>query len=79
MLERQGGCAICGSPDPGWTKGWHVDHDHKSGALRGLLCNRCNLMLGHAKDSAVTLQAAIDYLLKPPGFVPPDMSEAVDG
>lgn len=39
-----------------------VDHDHGSGALRGLLCHSCNVMLGHAKDNLQTLKYAIEYL-----------------
>jgi hypothetical protein len=41
MLARQyGGCAICGRPPK--TRRLHVDHDHRTGAVRGLLCHRCN-------------------------------------
>lgn len=59
-------CAICKAPfsAPGadrWT-GPNVDHDHATGVVRGLLCGMCNNMLGHAKDSVETLQAAIGYL-----------------
>lgn len=47
MLERQGGkCAICGSDTSRWKHRFHVDHCHLSGLVRGLLCNRCNPMLG---------------------------------
>lgn len=60
MVERQGGrCALCGAHD---TK-LQVDHDHKSGMVRGVLCRHCNLMLGHAKDNPETLKKAVDYLL----------------
>ncbi len=58
LYERQCGvCAVCQSAQAGV-----VDHDHDSGAPRGLLCPRCNLLLGHAKDSPVRLRAAADYL-----------------
>ena len=41
MLAAQGGgCGICGAPPK--TRRLHVDHDHKTMAVRGLLCNRCN-------------------------------------
>jgi|JI10StandDraft_1071094.scaffolds.fasta_scaffold22167_6 hypothetical protein len=71
-LEEQGGrCACCGTVDAGGPSGvFHIDHDHSccpgkrscGKCLRGLLCNRCNWLLGHAKDDVATLRAAIDYL-----------------
>lgn len=63
MFERQGNvCAICGSDDPGRSRGWHTDHDHETGAIRGILCHGCNVALGHAGDSADRLRAMADYL-----------------
>ncbi len=44
MLDRQGGgCAICGTTPK--TRRLNVDHDHRTGAVRGLLCHRCNRAL----------------------------------
>jgi hypothetical protein len=44
MLKAQGGgCAICGNPPK--TRRLDVDHDHKTGKVRGLLCHRCNRAL----------------------------------
>jgi recombination endonuclease VII len=44
LLEAQGGgCAICGAKPK--TRRLHVDHDHKTGKVRGLLCHRCNRAL----------------------------------
>jgi len=60
MLEQQlGRCAVCYEPAEGKL---NVDHDHETGKVRGLLCLNCNLMLGHARDNAATLAAAITYL-----------------
>lgn len=44
FIQQNGGCAICeGKPKPG--KNLNVDHNHQSGAVRGLLCYRCNRYL----------------------------------
>jgi len=39
-----------------------VDHDHKTGDIRGMLCHNCNRALGLFKDSVVNLKSAIEYL-----------------
>ncbi len=68
MLDAQGGvCAICGSDDPkspgrGEVGSFHVDHDHKTGVVRGLLCSLCNRMLGQSQDSPAVLRAGAAYL-----------------
>lgn len=41
-----------------------IDHDHKTGKIRGILCRTCNLALGHAKDDVVVLSGLIAYLRK---------------
>lgn len=61
MLEAQGGvCAICGDL-PG-DRELAVDHDHETGAVRGLLCTRCNPALGMLRDDVDLLARAIKYL-----------------
>lgn len=62
MFTEQGGrCAVCKSDDP--VRSWTVDHDHVTGAVRGILCWHCNVGLGHFRDDASNLIAAADYLL----------------
>lgn len=57
VLAQRGGCGICGAPDPE-----HVDHDHVTGEVRGILCFNCNGGLGQFKDNIATMRNAIDYL-----------------
>jgi hypothetical protein len=65
MLASQGGkCAICGCTDPGGVGRFHVDHNHETRAVRGLLCHLCNVGLGHFRDSAEVLARASSYLLE---------------
>lgn len=67
MLKSQGGgCAICGGP-PGNGRGgalrfFCVDHDHKTGRIRGLLCVEHNSGLGRFDDSTDLLLKAVEYL-----------------
>jgi hypothetical protein len=63
-LAAQGGvCAICKTTKPGGThRVFMVDHDHKTGAIRGLLCAACNRGLGFFKDDPNYLAAAVVYL-----------------
>jgi hypothetical protein len=60
-IEEQGGCATCGVLDPG-SRGWHVDHCHKTGKVRGILCAQCNIALGNVKDSPETLRRLAAYI-----------------
>ncbi len=66
LLARQGGrCAICRARPK--SKRLAVDHDHGSGAVRGLLCSRCNHdLLGSAWDSLAVASALWHYLNTPP-------------
>lgn len=77
MFEQQGGvCAICkkpetavqrkflyeGEPPIEVIKRLAIDHNHLTNEIRGLLCYKCNIMLGMADDNIDTLFAAIEYL-----------------
>jgi hypothetical protein len=67
ILDSQGGvCAICGGKR---TYSLNVDHDHKTGFVRGLLCRLCNgRLLPASKDRPAVLRAAAAYLEAPPAF-----------
>ena len=61
MFEEQGGkCWICKQK----KKKLSVDHNHKTGKVRALLCTNCNTSLGKMKDSIQILENAISYLKK---------------
>lgn len=63
MLDAQGhACAICGTTTPGTAGVFAVDHDHTTGAVRGLLCRSCNVGIGNLGDDIARLQKAIEYL-----------------
>ena len=65
LLEQEHSCWICKiHSDEHCKENLHVDHDHSTGEVRGLLCENCNLMLGHARDNKVVLENAIKYLNK---------------
>lgn len=62
MFEAQGGvCAICGEARPE-ERTLHVDHDHATGVIRGLLCFRCNNALGDFREEYELFRRAADYL-----------------
>lgn len=69
LTIQRGHCAICATDAPG-KRGWHVDHDHAccpgigscGACVRGLLCHRCNLLLGNAQDDIEVLEQAKKYL-----------------
>lgn len=61
MLQKQfGGCGICAAEPKGAFL--YVDHDHKTGVIRGLLCDLCNRGLGFFRDSSTFLEQAKRYL-----------------
>jgi hypothetical protein len=57
-------CAICLSDSPGPGHGWATDHDHKTGKVRGILCNPCNRGLGMFLDSPQVMRVAAQYLTR---------------
>lgn len=62
MLSEQGGvCAICGGVNENGQR-LSVDHCHDTESIRSLLCSKCNVMLGNAKDDPEILRQAALYL-----------------
>lgn len=65
--EQDGKCKICGKMEArkrkdGELYNLHIDHDHKTLEVRGLLCNRCNICLGLVHDDIELFNKMIDYL-----------------
>ena len=80
VLVSRDACDICGAQET-VTRGGKVrrlttDHDHATGAWRGLLCSRCNIGLGLFADDPDRLSAAAAYLTDPPGLT---VVEAITG
>ena len=61
--EQNGSCAVCGTTEPGgkW-KNFHVDHDHDTNKVRGLVCCNCNTTMGLVHEDIHTLKSMIEYL-----------------
>lgn len=62
LTDQNGGCAICGVAST--RRRLDIDHDHETGKVRGLLCEKCNRGLGFFKDNIETLKKVIKYLTK---------------
>lgn len=68
LKEQDYKCKICSFEETAFEfnsqriKSLAVDHDHKTNKVRGLLCHKCNLGLGHFNDDINLLQSAIKYL-----------------
>ena len=65
LLEKQGGvCAVCKTP-PKSGKSLHIDHDHTTGLVRGLLCFRCNFGLSYYREDKQIIENLFKYISKP--------------
>ena len=64
MLTAQNSCCLICEKKFLTTRDTHVDHDHITGKIRGLLCSSCNKGLGFFKDSVKSLELAIQYIKK---------------
>lgn len=74
LIAQSGLCAICETPGidkpehgarkQGLTQRLHVDHDHVTGKVRGLLCGPCNRAIGLLRDDEKIIYAAADYVAR---------------
>lgn len=63
MFNKQNGCcAICNVSEEKLTIRLHIDHNHKTGKVRGLLCKKCNSAIGLFDDNLDLLNKAINYI-----------------
>lgn len=64
LLNQGHTCAVCHTGEPRGQGTWHIDRDHETGRVRGLLCNGCNVGIKMLGDNPDTLMAATAYLLQ---------------
>ncbi len=63
LVDQDFKCGICGTKEPGGRhNNWHIDHNHKTGKIRGLLCWLCNSGLGKFKDDISIMKKAVKWL-----------------
>ena len=62
FVSQEGKCAICFSDIAFRSRSTHIDHNHETGKVRGLLCHHCNTALGLFKENTATLREAVNYL-----------------
>ena len=63
--KNKGCCAICGVSliTPDQSTSYCIDHDHKTGEVRNLLCQECNKGLGNFRDDVEIMQSVINYII----------------
>jgi hypothetical protein len=64
LAAQHGRCAICCSDTPQGRGRWHIDHDHVTGQVRGLLCNNCNRGIGYFGEDPEVMTAAARYVAR---------------
>jgi hypothetical protein len=65
LISQQGRCAICSDQFANSPRAPHIDHDHQTKRVRGLLCEACNQAIGLLRESRANFEAAIAYLMLP--------------
>lgn len=65
LFEKQNGCcAICGKHQSEFILPLFVEHCHKTGKVRGLMCNKCNVGIGCFEDNPIIINNALKYINK---------------
>jgi hypothetical protein len=59
--KQEGRCAICRTDDPSPKRFFCTDHDHRTGKVRGLLCDRCNRGIECFRDDPKIIEQAMRY------------------
>ena len=62
VASQNNKCPICGNGFGEGRRRRHIDHDHKTGQIRSILCSNCNLGIGYFLDDPHVLRAAADYI-----------------
>jgi len=60
--EQNNRCAICGRHQSEFKRSFHLDHNHKTKQIRGLLCQHCNFLVGHLEKASIKVKKAEEYL-----------------
>lgn len=64
LIEQKGCCAICNISDIKYKRAFDIDHNHKTGKVRGLLCKQCNFLVGLSQESFLIINKLKQYLKK---------------
>jgi len=62
LIQQRHACAVCKKNPPNKHQRLHIDHDHNTGNIRGLLCSQCNTAIGLAKENPTILRSLAEYL-----------------
>lgn len=66
FIEQEGKCGICFTSLIYRDKTTHIDHNHDTGEVRGLLCHWCNTAIGLLREDTEIMKNAIEYMTKKP-------------